>query len=136
MNGAEYFRAMIPDTVAGTPAVGATARHLGVRDPQDIRADGDGVVHPETGGMSVAPTSMWNVPHHRRPRGMGRGSTGPAADWVFAIADTALPADLAVRPDPEAPKVHAFVEPRVDMLLSRLRDLLAGTRQAWRKVWP
>lgn len=75
----------------GAPKVGPTARALGVR-PDEISVDGDGRALPGTGGMSVSPDSVWNLPNHRRPRGMGRGSTGPASDRVYAIREDALTA--------------------------------------------
>ncbi len=49
-------RSMLED--GGTPKVGSGGKLLGVRlstDPPDIRVDPNGDVHPNTGGMSVAP---------------------------------------------------------------------------------
>jgi hypothetical protein len=131
-----HFRSMTPD-VDGLPRLGRTARLLGVRVPADISPDAEGTVAPGTGGLSVAPDTLWNLPHHRRPRGLGRGSTGPLADHVFAVdADRALPPDLAIRPDPIAPMVHAFMEPAKTMALESFEDLIAATRAQWSRAWP
>ena len=96
----------------GLPRVGPSARTLGVRVPADIAPDADGYVNPGTGGMSVAPESVLNLPNHRRPRAMGQGSSGPNTDHVFYIEPGPLEGKgLVTRPDPLAPSVHAFVEP-------------------------
>src|SRR5437867_3544618 len=95
----------------GLPSVGPSARMLGVR-LGEIAVDAVGLAVPGSGGMSVALGTPWHLPHHRRPSGMGRGSTGPAADRVYGTSDLAL-ADvrLVARPDPRQPTRHAFVEP-------------------------
>lgn len=125
-----YFRAMQADP-DGLPLVCRSSRALGVRIPADI-CPSNGTVHPETGGMSVAPGSIWNVPHHRRPRGLGRGSTGPIDDRIFSITGSAVvECDLTVRPDPAASDRHAFVEPARTTSLERYELALASTRLLW-----
>ncbi len=84
------FRSMTPAD-NGDPVVAPTARGLGVRAPEDIKPDAGGEVSPNEGGMSVSPGSVWNLPPHRRPRTMGRGSTGHAADEVYESMPGALP---------------------------------------------
>ena len=127
---------MTPDT-DGLPKLGPSARTLGVRVPQDVNPDETGHVTPGSGGMSVAPDTMWNLPHHRRPRGIGRGSTGPDQDHLFSLALAELHETvLAVRHDPKAPAVHAFVEPKFRMLLADFERGLATTRPRWARVWP
>ena len=128
-----FFRSMTP-AADGLPTVGRSARSLGVRVPQDIRADADGNVWPGQGGMSVAPDSMWNVPNHRRPRSMERGSTGPAFDQVFALVS--IQVGLAVRLDPDRPTKHAYVEPASVVPLEAFEDSIADTRPEWKRVWP
>ncbi len=132
----EHFRTMTPGA-DGLPVVGPTRRSLGAKIPDDIVPDANGEVHPGAGGMSTAPGSIWNLPHHRRPRGMGRGSTGPPGDWVFSATEGQLvnPA-LLVRRDPRRPAKHALVEPRHSMQLNRYQGALAATRPQWRRVWP
>jgi hypothetical protein len=130
------FRAMTPSD-DGLPLVAHSGRALGVRPHTDIKLDAEGRVLPGCGGMSVAPWSMWNVPHHRRPCGMGRGSTGPQADLLFSLASQSVSTvGLVVRPDPSRPAKHAFVEPPVAMELSSYETRLGSTRADWRQVWP
>jgi len=131
-----YFRAMTPDP-DGLPRCGSSARSLGVRVPQDVRPDAAGYITPGTGGMSVAPDSLWNLPHHRRPRGMGRGSTGPEQDYVFSIKVGPLQLhELQVRPDPRTPSVHALVEPMKRIRLEEFQHVLVATRPNWTTAWP
>ena len=132
--GVPYFRCMTPDA-DGLPRVGDTGRTLGVRVPEDLPVE-DGFVRPASGGMSVAPRSLWNLPPHRRPRALGRGSTGSDSDRVYEIAEISISAPLAVRPDPEASEVHAFVEPATRMKLHEYRAALNSTRPSWAKVVP
>lgn len=102
--------------------------------PGDIAPDDAGNVVPGTGGMSVAPTSMWDVPHHRRPRAMGRGASGPAQDRVYAIDPVAIMNEpLDVR---QQSAVHSFVEPSVKMRLAAYETALASTRTSWVQAWP
>lgn len=134
--GREYFRAMIPSN-DGFPERGRSGRKLGVRVPEDVRPDGNGAVHPKTGGMSVAPDSIWNVPHHRRPRGLGRGSTGHGGDIVYAIHDGDLRGPgLTVRSDPLHPTNHALVEPSRVIPLAEYDAAIESTRPTWRRAWP
>lgn len=121
----------------GLPLVGPSARTLGVRVPQDVMPNAVGDVVPGSGGMSVAPDSMWNLPHHRRPRGLGRGSTGHVQDYVFAVEPASLQEQvLVVRPDPAAPRIHALVEPMRPVPLQMFEYALAATRLHWRVEWP
>lgn len=136
MEQGTYFRTMTPDEV-GRPRLGNTSRTLGVRVPQDIVPDGDGYVQPGAGGLSVAPDSMWNLPHHRRPRSLGRGSTGPGVDRVYSVTSPRLSdCSLQVRPDPIAQDIHAFVEPSERTLLEDFRRCLERTKPYWEQAWP
>jgi hypothetical protein len=104
-------------------------------DNQIANAAGD--VLPGTGGMSVAPGSMWNVPNHRRPRGMLRGSTGHAGDRVYSIEPAEIVNQpLSVRPHPPGSTLHAHVEPSRQMSLVAYEDALAATRPSWIQAWP
>lgn len=133
--GFVVFRVMTP-APDGLPVVGRSARTLGVRIPVDIAPDAQGLVHPGTGGMSVAP-DLWSLPNHRRPRAMGRGSSGPSVDRVFATdQSTFAAADLHVRPDPEAPALHLFVEPRSCVSIAGYEANLESTRAQWVQAWP
>jgi hypothetical protein len=130
------FRGMEPG-LDGLPLVGRSVRKLGVRVPGDIAPNADGDVRPGTGGMSVAPGSMWNVPNHRRPRGMLNGSTGDAGDRVYAIDPAEImKRPLSVRPHPPESTLHAHVEPSRQMSLGAYEDALATTRPSWVQAWP
>src|SRR5215470_14646297 len=127
------FRGMEPG-LNGLPLLGRSNRRLGVRVPDDIAPDSSGNVHPGTGGMSVAPETMWNLPNHRRPRGMLRGSTGPAGDRVYGIDPEAI-AKHALHVRPTSIR-HANVEPSIQMSLAMYEDNLARTQPSWLQVWP
>ena len=134
MSISEYFRAMRP-TEGGLPFAGTNKRMLGALPSETNSADG--TFGPGTGGMSVSPDSPWHIPHHRRPRGMGRGATGPALDWVFGITNEALNfAALTARLDPVNPARHAFVEPLTTMTHSAYDTALMTTQAEWRRTWP
>ena len=136
ISAVRQFRAMQPDA-DGLPKVGRTGRCLGIRVGEDIAVDSDGWVQPGVGGMSVSPGSMWNVPSHRRPRGMAQGSTGHPHDRIYAIEEANVTAQhLALRPDPENPAKHAFVEPSERTQLDQYEQNLVYTRPAWRQAWP
>jgi len=131
-----FFRGMTP-AADGLPVVARNARSLGVRVPEDVRPDADNRVLPGAGGLSVAPGSMWNLPNHRRPRGLARGSTGPADDRVFSLSLMCVSiAGLSVRHDPVRPFKHAFIEPLSELPLPTYEAMLAGTRPDWRQEWP
>lgn len=54
---------------------------------------------------------------------MRRGSTGPSGDFVYALAEAAIPVErLVIRADPECPQLHAFVEPVASIELSAYED--------------
>ena len=131
-----YLRAMTPD-VDRLPSVGDSARKLGVRVPQDVMPDASGMVIPQTGGLSVAPNSIWNLPNHRRPRGLGRGSTGPEQDCVYSLSPESLePRGLAARVDDVTPQLHVVIEPTHRISLGSFKAALAATRPDWSMVWP
>src|SRR5438309_680851 len=131
-----WSRGMRPEK-DGLPVIGRSARALGVRVPEDIAADSAGNVGPGCGGMSVSPETPWKVPNHRRPRGMGRGSTGPAGDFIYEIDGAPVAqVGLRVRPDVSHPDRHAFIEAAETMSLRRYETALTGTRPQWRRTWP
>ncbi len=101
---------------------------LGIREGVDISADGEGVVHPGTGGMSVVP-AIEHLRPHRLPAHLG----GTGVDPVWALDTEELPEFLVYVPDPgDAPK-HGLIEPAYAMELGDLEDALAGTRDLWRE---
>ncbi|HEX9679788.1 MAG TPA: RHS repeat-associated core domain-containing protein, partial [Candidatus Saccharimonadales bacterium] len=109
----------------GLPEVGSSGRTLGVR-PQDIPVE-NGMVRPNTGGMSVSPNSPHNLPPHRRPPEFG----GTGKDPVFCIESSCLSDGLQYRPDPNNPTGHGFIEPSREMSSEEYQKLLGETRPLW-----
>lgn len=132
--GSGWFRSMTPDADR-LPVVGRHSRALGVRVPGDVTPQPDGRVAPGGGGMSVSPSTLWNLPHHRRPRPLGRGSTGPSGDVVYVLPALSSPA-LVVRLDPGRPDKHALIEPAELMPLGDYEIALVATRSRWERAWP
>lgn len=135
----QVFRSMRQND-DGSPKCQQSARGLGVRargdgpiDPQatyDLVVDHHGLVHPVSGGMSVAPNHPKHLERHRRPaefRGTGK-------DPVFVTAARSLGEAVTYRADPERAETHGFVEPTRTMLLADYRSALALTAKSWRKV--
>ena len=109
------------------PAVEQSARGLGVRaegTPRDVEPDGDGMVYPRGGGMSVAPDDPMNLQQHRRPEDWG--GTGKDPLWQITVDD--VPAELEYRSDKIG---HGLVEPANAVLLEDYREHLAGTAPTW-----
>jgi hypothetical protein len=127
-----FFRSMTPD-VDGRPKVGRSRRCLGVV-PEDVRLRPDGWLDPGSGGMSVAPDSIENLPNHRRPRAWGRGSVGPDGDRIYSISrEEVEAAGLLVRLDTE---VHGLVEPVSPVPLAAYEGSMESTRFDWETAWP
>ena len=133
------YRSMVAD--GEKPRVGCSAVTLGVRRPPDKNADlpveADGTVHPNTGGMSVAPA--WRqLPLHRiceRLRDKVEGARGrlDAVCWRMgsgAFVAESVSAGLFLRPDSNE---HGTVQPDRPMPLSEYEGNLAGTREQWVK---
>lgn len=90
----------------------------------------DGLVHPDTGGMSVTPNDPAGLPPHRRPPGMG----GTGKDPVYCLSEACLGDRLKYRPDPGKSDTHGFVEPREPMTLEEYLKALSDTAGSWKKV--
>lgn len=120
------FRSMRPES-DGLPRCGPSARTLGVRVPRDVEPDDGGLVHPGTGGLSVAPDNPHHLPPHRRPRSLN----GTGIDPVFELAAPRLPSSLAVRRDSPT---HALIEPAHAMDLDAYQRALCDTRSLWSPV--
>jgi hypothetical protein len=125
----QLFRSMKEDA-GNLPALGGSARTLGVRPGVDVPVTGpNAIVHPAQGGLSVSPNDPLNLPYFRRPpefQGIGK-------DPVWSINDVELGPNLSYRPDPDNPG-HGFVEPAQPMTLAKYQDALALTQSLWRKV--
>lgn len=120
----------------GLPMVGESGRYLGARPDLPGRPqDGDipvtgGMVRPGTGGMSVSPPPVTNLPLHRRPGEYG----GRSKDPVFVLDTHELPEELRYRADPGAPERHGFVEPSRPMRFEEYQRALHGIRTLWRPM--
>lgn len=123
----------------GKPLVANSARGLGVRigevPPNDIAIDESGNVHPNAGGMSVAP-SWHDLEVHRIPKRLkhivpdARGSNADAC-WKLGAGsfdNGAISTQLAVRKENE---VHGFVEPAHSMTADSYVTALTETRDQW-----
>ena len=118
------------DDGEGQPACGPTGRTLGVRLEVDVPIREDGMVEPRTGGMSVALGDIQNLPSHRRPPEHG----GIGSDPVWQIEDSDLPSTLVLRPDPDDPSRHGFIEPIERMRLADYQEALATSRGSWTRA--
>ena len=68
---------------------------------------------------------------------MMRGSTGRPEDRMYELGHSSIPPSrLSVRPGPEAPGRHAFIEPALEVELHLYEKALADTRNRWDQVWP
>jgi len=124
-DGQRAFRAMLegPD---GFPAVGNSARKLGVRvnEPAPV----DGFIVPLTGGMSVALDDPRALPRHRRPGSLG----GLGRDPVF-LATVPLSDHLRIHQE-RLPDKHGSVEPIRACRPEEYAGFVVATRPRWRKV--
>jgi hypothetical protein len=111
----------------GGPAIGPSARTLGVRPDIDIPVDPSGSVHPGTGGMSVAPDTPRNLPQHRRPPEYG----GTGRDPVWSIQGKDLGANLRYVPDDILTAIHGVIEPATIMTLAAYQRALEKTAPYW-----
>lgn len=117
------FRPMRPAD-DGKPTLGRSLSTLGVRPGHDLPVDADGSVAPETGGMSVTPDRVEDVPPALLPRSLGGEGRHP----LFVLAVELIPATLRVRVD--NPK-HANVEPSVRCGFEVYELHVQGTRSNW-----
>lgn len=109
--------------------IGPQARMLGVRPgppPNDIPVH-NGLVQPNTGGMSVAPDRPENLPFFRRPPQYG----GTGKDPVWFLPISLLGADLIYVQDRSD---HGLVEPARTMTLDEYQQALAQTAPSWGRL--
>ncbi len=114
------------------PLCGSRANELGVRAGVDISQDGNGQVHPRTGGLSTTPDDPALLPPHVRPPSLGGQGKLP----LFVLEVIQLDISLVPRRDPKSPLKHAFIEPGEVMALSKMQEHLCDTRAAWREATP
>jgi RHS repeat-associated protein len=125
LSGIDVYRAMKTDS-NGAPIAEPTARGLGARPNVDILVDSDGMVHPNTGGMSVAPGSAENLPLHRRPTTLG----GKGKDCACRLNTKDLPKGLKYVQDGAA---HGTIQPSASMPLPDYQSALGATSNKWVK---
>lgn len=106
----------------GLPVAEPTARGLGARPGIDIPVGTDGKVHPNTGGISVAPESARNLPPHRRPENLG----GTGKDCACLLNTANLPKSLKYVQDSAK---HGTIQPSTSMSLSDYQAALSSTRE-------
>jgi len=81
--------------------------------------------------MSVAPGDPLLLPPHRRP---GHLAGGYGKDPAWEILEKHLGKDLRLRPDPQEPGEHGFVEPSSPVLLDAYQQALCDTAPRWRRL--
>lgn len=123
------YRSMKED-MDGLPAVGQSARMLGVRPgtsatPDVLAVHPTDKVLPGHGGMSVAPAEAMHLQRHRRPASLG--GTGREPVWYIEVRD--LGPELDFRQDRPT---QGLIEPKRLMGLQEFQDALAGTRLNWK----
>jgi hypothetical protein len=134
------YRAMRAD--GDKPELGYSASSLGVRVPPDgspdITPDENGVVYPDSGGMSVAP-SWRRLPTHRIPKRLkskAPDAIGSNSLFCWRMGDgpflkEALTGDLALSPDAGEDPAHGVVEPARAMPMSAYQAAIGATREQW-----
>jgi hypothetical protein len=126
--GVNLYRGM-RGTEDGSPDLGSSASKLGARPGVDIPVDENGMVQPETGGMSVneSPTGM---PEFRRPPSFGGSGKGLN---MYRISSCDLGDNLQYVPDSGG---HGFLEPASEMSFEEYAQSLAETASSWIEVVP
>lgn len=132
-DGTLFFRSMKMNT-NGEPELGPSSSTLGIRIPPNLHPDiipnSEGVVSPDTGGMSVSPNSMANLPNFARPTSINNGGgTNP----VWCIAQCQLGPELKYA---QESITHGYIEPSYPMSLLQFQNALANTQSSWKLVYP
>lgn len=117
----------------GLPECGPSKRTLGAKEGEegDIPVDDNGMVKPDTGGMSVSPPPPEHLPDYRRPPKYG-GTVKKAK--LYEIDTNELPEALKARSDPNNPERHVFIEPAWEMSFEDYEQVLENTRLLWRSL--
>ena|SRR5919112_607494 len=114
----------------GLPDLGRTSSYLGVRADYDIFPDDEGLVYPNTEGMSVTPDDWRRMRQDRIPAELGGTGKHP----LFALDTDNLGPLLRVRRDPTNPVRHAFVEPAHPMTFLSYLQAIHATAAFWQRV--
>ncbi len=108
------------------PQCGSSRRELGLLSPGDILTDDNGLVFPDTGGLSVSPLGVSSLPSHRRPLEYG----GTGKDPVFVLESSLLEGVLTYRANTRS-RTHGLIEPNQPMMLEKLQELFCRGRSQW-----
>jgi hypothetical protein len=124
--------------VGGKPLVGRQPHALGVRvegEHADVNPDNNDQVHPNGGGMSVAPSLRLLLSHlvPRRLRDIVPGARAKDDRFVWSMGDgdfvfAPVAPGLHLRPDSER---HGVIEPSGSMELTAYEMALVATRDQW-----
>lgn len=114
--------------------IGDTANKLGVRPGVDLPVSG-GLVSPESGGMSVAP-SLRALPHFlipKRLKHLVRKARGRNNDACWRMGEGSfesgpLSDGLVLRVEDEE---HGLVEPSNESTIAAFQATIAATRDRW-----
>jgi hypothetical protein len=131
------FRGMTADATDGFPFSGNTAGGLGARPKVGRAGDipvANGLVSPNSGGMSTAFSDPMAIPGYRRPTWMKGGTQRHYQ--MYLIDDALVPGDLVARPDDPKSPLHRSVEPIREMSFEEYVRHILSTRQAWRVYGP
>lgn len=112
----------------GKPALGESARKLGVRKGVDISIDESGNALHNEKGMSTSPDDPKNLPPHRRPPEFG--GTGKDPVWE---ADSGSLTNDKIEWCEDNPGKHGIVRPKKDMPYDEFKSSLEGTQDSWKK---
>ena len=121
------YRGMIES--GGSPALGESARKLGVRVGPDLDVKDDIAKHNKK-GMSTSPDDPKNLPKHRRPKEFG----GTGKDPVWEIDSGQLSTETIEWHQDSA--THGIVRPTKDMPYKTFKSALEATQGSWSKAAP
>lgn len=135
--GIALYRTMKAEWSGLNPLIEQSRRGLGVKiDPKDsdIFVDENGNVQPFSGGMSVSPYDLTNLPGFKLSERFGGTAKKPDPVWCINSAFVSLTGGLFFNPDVPAGATHGTIQPLRMMSLQRYQDYLSSTQSYWIKV--
>jgi hypothetical protein len=115
---------------SGLPELGTSSSTLGARKGYDLLVDEEGLVHPNTEGMSVTPDDWRRMRRDRTPPELGGTGRHP----MFTIDTDNLGPRLQFRRDPGNPVRHGFIEPTRTMSFDEYQAAIHATAASWWRV--
>jgi RHS repeat-associated protein len=130
--GTMLYRSM-QEGIDGMPVLGESATTLGARiGPElDIATDENGIVHPNSGGMSVN-TNPNNIPEYRRPSEFG--GTGKNPMWCLGTCSLPKGLKFTLEEAKNPLNTHGFTEPAKSMGGKAFNQLIQSTKSLWKKI--